>query len=205
MIRKVGIITLLATFLLGGYAAATGQYKTIKVFADKVGIMLNGQPAGTMVDVLSHNGTIYVPINSIGDVLGGDVSWDAQNRTVAVDFAKTVGGQVVAASNADIYQYMAIEKNQIMGNLVSLIQKKNYAGMKKEIQRLQTLEIQAKNIGDEKMENLLAQMAFSAEVIRSGLETKKGKNYQTAVNLFLKAEADFTDHLQGLLTNSEAR
>lgn len=195
MIRKIGILTLTATFLAGGYAAATGQYKTIKVYMEKVGIRLNGQQAAVQPDAISYNGTIYVPIRSVGEALGGEVSWDSANRAVDIDFARSMGGNVLLVANRSIYQYMLIEKNQVMEQLVSLIEKKNYGGMTKPISRLQALQQLAIGIGDDKLESYISQMAFSADVIRSGLQSHTGKDYDIAVELFLKTETNYTDYL----------
>lgn len=195
MIRKIGILTLAAIFLAGGYATATGQYKTIKVYMEKVGIKLNGQQASVQPDAISYNGTIYVPIRSVGEALGGEVSWDSANRAVDIDFAKSKSASVVQVANRSIYQYMLIEKNQVMEQFVTLIEKKNYSGMTKQIARLQALQKLAKGIGDDKLEGYASQMAFSAEVIRSGLQSHKGKDYDIAVKLFMETETDYTDYL----------
>ncbi|MFD0671638.1 stalk domain-containing protein [Cohnella sp. GCM10027633] len=195
MKRKVVILTLLATFVAGGYAAATGQYKTIKVFADKVGLRINGQLSSAQPDVLNYNGTIYMPIRAIGEAIGGDVSWNTEAREVRVDFAKSKSGRVVQVANRSVYQYMLIEKNQIMEQLVKLIPKKDYAGMKKQVERLQALDMLAAGIGDAKLAEYATQMAFSAEVIRTGLQSRKGEDYGTAVDVFLETESAFTDYL----------
>lgn len=201
MIRKVGILTLLATFLVGGYAAATGQYKTIKVYMEKVSLRLNGQTSATPIDVLSYNGTIYIPIRNVGQQLGGEVTWDHINRSVYIDFAKAKATGPIAAASMALYQYMLIEKNQVMEQFVELIQKKNYKDMTAQIERLTELDNLARSIGEFDLADLAAQMAFSAEVIRSGLETKKGTDYEIAVKLFLQTEADYTSYLGGLLGN----
>lgn len=195
MKRKIVILTLLASFLAGGYAAAAGKYKTIRVFVDQIAIKLNGGIYDSRTEALVYNGTVYLPIRDIGEELGGTVEWNSADRSVSINFERQLAEQFATQSRFSLYRYMMIEKNQVMLNMIKQVDKSDFKGMEKEILRLQALEKLAKGVGDTVLEKILSQMAFSAEVIRSGTQSKKGDDFDFAVGVFTQKESEFNSHV----------
>lgn len=91
-IKKRTLILTLSLFLLSGLclgANAAGTLKTISAYLNYgITISYNGEnqimydAAGTRVYPISYNGTTYVPIRAVSNMLGIDVEWDGTNNTV---------------------------------------------------------------------------------------------------------------------------
>jgi hypothetical protein len=200
MKRKMILITILSTLLLTGVSVAKGHYQTIQVFIDQIQLRINGQLSSSPVDAMIYKGTVYLPIRTIGERMDGEVTWDGVSRTVDLDFIMPQSNSLVATANASIYQYIATEKNQIMTQLTSNIKNNKYLGMKEQIKSLQDLEDLAVNLEDNEMMELLNKMIFSAEIIRSGLETKQlGLDYRLGTELFIQSELQLTSHIKNRL------
>jgi uncharacterized secreted protein with C-terminal beta-propeller domain len=200
MKRKIIFITIISTLLLTGISVAKGHYSTIKVFMDQIQLRINGQLSSSPVDAMIYNGTVYLPIRTIGERMDGKVTWDGVSRTVDLDFVNPQSDSLIAAANVTIYQYIATEKNQIMTQLTSNIKNKKYQEMKEQIESLRDLEDLAVNLEDHVMMELLNKMTFSAEIIRSGLETKQlGLDYKLGTELFIESEKKLTTHIKNRL------
>ena len=192
MKRKLWVSGIALVLLFTGVAVAKGQYKKIDAFFDSFGIQINGQSSSKQASGFIYEGTIYLPIRTMAETLGGEITWDSADRSVAIDFLAPMDDDVLTAANVMIYQYVAIEKNQIMKNLVSNIKNKSFAGIKADLQRLQQLEDFSENINDTELQQLISRMVFSGEVMRSSLEKNAGKDYALAAELFAEAEQELT-------------
>lgn len=89
--RLVSILCIAALMVacLGIGAAAAGGLEKIQAYLNRdIAIKLNGQTQtmydvnGTRVYPISYNGTTYVPIRAVSNMLGIDVEWDSANYTV---------------------------------------------------------------------------------------------------------------------------
>lgn len=199
MKRKVILSALALLLVVSGASLAKGQFAKIEVFFDKVGLYINGTPSSQTIDAMIYQGTLYVPLRAVGETMGGRVVWDSAERNVGIDFVTSLGDYVVQASNDALYQYIAIEKNHIMNNLIEQLKTRNFEQMKTELERLQKLEDLASDIEDEEMKVLFNKLVFAGEVIRSGLMSNKGKDIKLANDLFLQAEKDLNVYLNNIL------
>ena len=195
MKRKVILSALALLLLISGVSLANGKFAKIEVFFDKVGLYINGMPSSQRIDAMIYQGTLYVPLRAVGETMGGKVNWDSQDRNVGIDFVALLGDNVVNAADSALYQYVVIEKNQIMVNITQQLKTRNFEQMKAELERLQKLEELARDIEDEDMEVLFNKLVFAGEVIRSGLINNKGKDIRLANDLFLKAEKQLNEYL----------
>src|SRR5690606_17139010 len=98
----------IAGFLLaGGTLAAQGKYEELKVYADFVKLEINGREYPD-VRALVHEGTIYVPLRSIGERLGGATSWNMAEGKVQMDFIRSDGSTLIRHADQRLYQYIAL-------------------------------------------------------------------------------------------------
>lgn len=201
MIRKTSLLALVL-FLLAGYASAGGVYRKVEVYLDRIGLVLSGQQTGS-IDSIVYNGTVYLPIRKIGEALGGNVTWDPARRAVDIDFVDSQGELVAAATQQTTYQYLLLEKNRIMKDMVAQIQKNDYTAMKGSIERLKLLEKYCDDFEDASAKDYFAKMAYAGEVLRSGLESKNGGDYKLAMQLFLDSESKVTEYLANKIKSLE--
>ena len=83
-----GVLVTLLVFAMVGSAGATNgkitqelEYRDIKVSLD--GKVLDLRDAkGNVVEPFKFNGTNYVPVRAISQIMGLDVAWDGANATV---------------------------------------------------------------------------------------------------------------------------
>lgn len=200
MKRKIWISAAVLALLLSGSVLAQGQYKTIEVFFETFSLKINGQASSKPVEGLVYNGTIYLPVRSVGETMNAQVTWSNDDRSINIDFVRSDGDPVIQAADNSAYQYIAVEKNQIMERLIDSIRKSDDQGMKSQLSSLQQLEEMAGNMGDSRLKELFNRMVFSGEVIRSGLAKKNAKDYKLAARLFADAESAVTSHLLSKLS-----
>ncbi|MDF2960940.1 MAG: putative carbohydrate binding proteincopper amine oxidase family protein, partial [Paenibacillus sp.] len=94
--KRAYMISLIAFSVLAcsSVAWAEGRYKTIEVFFDKINIKINGQQANLTKDSIIYDGSVYVPLKNLSELLGAEVSWDNANRSVNLDFITDRSNQV---------------------------------------------------------------------------------------------------------------
>lgn len=76
----IGLIV--ATLLMGTVFAAGGQ-RTIDVFFNSVNLTVNDDVV--RADNILYEGTTYVPLRSIAEMLDKDVGWDQPTRTASIN------------------------------------------------------------------------------------------------------------------------
>ena len=199
MKKRTFILVVIGVIMLAGFVTAKGSYQNIKVYYDKAKLIINGQPSSADLNAIIHNGSVYLPIRAIGENMGGEVTWNSNDRSVNLDFVVSYGDTVVSYSDHAMYQYIAIEKNQIMQALIKSINKSDDAAILIVIERFHTLEDLSDSIGDTTMTELLDKLAFTTEVMRSALDTKDGKDYRLAANLFSVTDKALTEHIKSKL------
>lgn len=63
---------------------------------------LNGQPASIAEEPHDQNGVIYVPYAQVVKALGGNVTWDNENKTAAGTVGQWTAKFTMAADTADV-------------------------------------------------------------------------------------------------------
>jgi|LSQX01.2.fsa_nt_gb internalin A len=76
------VLVLLVAILLMGTALGAGFKQTIEVWFNSINLTVNGQRVE--VKNILYEGTTYVPIRAVSEILRKDVSWDNETRTANI-------------------------------------------------------------------------------------------------------------------------
>lgn len=194
MKKRIGLALAAGLLLFGGVAWAGGRYEKIEVFFERIHVAINGQKTQLSRDSIFYNGSVYVPLRSVGDLLDAEVSWSNEDRTVHLDFLKDRKGEVYQAATQGIYQYIAIEHNRLLSEMIRYFKADDMTSMRRVIQEYGHLEEVAANLQDEGMAQTFQKMSAAIELVRSGWETKKVDDYALAWTIFYtNADALNTD------------
>ncbi len=185
MRRKI-VIASLVLMLLGGMggAWASEQYQSVQVFFTKLNISLNGMPFSQQRDVMMYNGTVYVPLRSLTDMLGAQTRWTDNNTAISIDFMQDDRDLIFSAAQRGLYQYISLEKRGITQSLAKTLANQDWNGMKDVIDRIEKLRVTVLSIPDQDMAKSLEKMRTSAEWIRTSYASKKFANAKLAWVLF---------------------
>ena len=74
----IGVVVIVILF--SSVAMAASLEKTIKVVFNSVNLEVNGKIVE--VDNILYNGTTYVPLRAVAEMLGKEVGWNQATRTV---------------------------------------------------------------------------------------------------------------------------
>lgn len=77
----VGII--LASILMSSVVFSEGIRKSIDVVVNSVNLTVNGNKVNA--DTILYNGTTYVPLRSVAEMLGKEVGWDGNSNTASIN------------------------------------------------------------------------------------------------------------------------
>ncbi|WP_438445778.1 stalk domain-containing protein [Gorillibacterium sp. sgz5001074] len=183
--RKKLLLGVAAGLLLFGTAAYAGDgYSKIEVYFKKINIALNGQAAELSKDSILYNGSVYVPLRSMGEMLDAEVSWDDENQTVHLDFLKDRSGEAYQASTQGLYQYIAMEQNRILSEMVRDFKAEDMDSMKQVVADYGSLRDMASSLGDKEMSLSFDKMRAAVELLRSGWAAKKVDDYSLAWTIY---------------------
>ena len=96
--KRVGALVLCAALAAGSLAVAAGAAQASSVTAQlspNISIVVDGtartfyNAAGAEVHPITYNGTTYLPIRSIGELMGKNVNWDQNTLTVTLSGQRT--------------------------------------------------------------------------------------------------------------------
>ncbi|SDN82793.1 Copper amine oxidase N-terminal domain-containing protein [Paenibacillus sp. yr247] len=144
-------IGMIGIFTMSGSAWAEDQFRNVEVFFQRVNIAINGQQANLSKDSILYEGSVYVPLRSLSEMLGAQVGWDNETGTVHLDFIKDNKNTLFTASQKGIYQYVAIQNNQITKDLIPMFKNTEFDNMKYIVERYAALSKIVKNIDDNTM------------------------------------------------------
>ncbi|MCI3922535.1 copper amine oxidase N-terminal domain-containing protein [Paenibacillus sp. TRM 82003] len=195
--RKTWVVplALAASLAVSGLAWAEGRYRTVEALMGSITFNVNGEHARYERDSIIYNGTIYVPVRSISEMLGASVGWDPDQRTVSLDFLTFQYGSVLDASHDVVYQYVAMENKKIVQSLTEHVRAGDVDGMRKDNEAWEKLEDIARDVGDPLMADYFAKMIAATEVLRTGWATKNFDDYLIAWALFESNAEALLDHL----------
>lgn len=92
---------IVATLLMSTAVGATVK-KNIEVIYNSVNLVVNGKKVNA--DNIIYNGTTYVPLRAIGEMLGKEIGWDQTTYTASID-DKISEKPVVNDSNPNSFTY----------------------------------------------------------------------------------------------------
>ncbi len=96
--KRVGALVLCAALTAGSLAVAAGAAQSSSVTAQlspNISIVVDGTErtfynvSGQEVHPITYNGTTYLPIRSIGELMGKNVNWDQSTLTVSLTSPRT--------------------------------------------------------------------------------------------------------------------
>jgi hypothetical protein len=183
--KRIFIVAFIAFILSTGFAIADGQFKNITVYFSKINMNVNGQSMELSRESIFYNGTIYMPLRDLSETLGAEVTWNDTNRAVNLDFLLDNKGQTVFSSaKKGLYQYIAMENNDIMNQMIKQFKKEDMNGMKTVLARYDKLRLMARDLQDDDLELIFEKMMASGELMRSGYQSKKLDDYYLAWTIF---------------------
>ncbi|WP_281887223.1 stalk domain-containing protein [Paenibacillus sp. YYML68] len=198
--RRAAILTVILLSCSTAAVWAAGGLQTIQVMFERVHIAVNGQQASLSKDSILYNGSIFVPLRSLGEMLGAEVSWDNLKRTINLDFIGAQSDELKQSSELGMYQYVAITNTYILQDLIQAMKKTDTAAMGEIRDRYAVLEQTVRDVGDEELAKSFAKMSAAVELLRGGWASKSFEDYSIAwtifntnaekVNAVLKAKLD---------------
>jgi len=98
---RIVALLLALVMVLGSVAAAVGSSKNVTIYPG-IGITVNGEKVtpvdanGKEVETFIYNDSTYLPVRYLSELLGWEVDWDGENRTVqlATDQPVNIPGSV---------------------------------------------------------------------------------------------------------------
>ncbi|NHN30733.1 stalk domain-containing protein [Paenibacillus agricola] len=186
MMNKKWMIAIVGGSLLlfGATAWAEGKLQTIQVLMEKLNVSINGQQAELAKESIVYNGSVYVPLRSMSEMLGAEVSWNNTSRTVNLDFIADKTKEVLASSEYGIYQYIALENNGIMTDLIKALKTNDGENMGRMRDRYHALQLVAEDLKDEEMKVALNKLGVAVELLRGGWESKNLDGYAVAWSIY---------------------
>ncbi|HEY0827402.1 MAG TPA: stalk domain-containing protein [Bacilli bacterium] len=173
--NKKWIATAVITLLLlisSGVVWAEGRYKTIEVFFERVQIIINGQYVALSKDSLFYNGTIYIPLKNLGELMGANVLWESSTRSVNLDFSTDNADLIYKTSQIGLYNYISIQNNQIMNHMITYFKKDDMTNMKNVVRSYEKLGLMAEGMQDSELADILNKLRASTELLRSAWASK---------------------------------
>ena len=202
MSKKIRIILIVCLLLLGTSVTiwAEGKYQWIEVYFDTVQVKVNGDYLPLSENSIIYDGSIYIPLRNLSQMLGADVSYDKNDRSVNLHFINSSRYQNIHSLNTKItYQYMVIQQNLIIEQLSSLLEMEDFAGMKEVLARYENLRKLAMDMQDETLAAIFDKLRLSGEVMRNGLESNNLEHYYLAWSMFDQNVIDLNEYLESKL------
>jgi hypothetical protein len=202
--KKIVMFVIIAFVLSAGYAIADSQYKQISVYFSKFNMNVNGQAMELSRESISYNGNIYMPLRDLSETLGAQVTWDDTNRAVNLDFLLDNKSQTVfSAAKKGIYQFIAIENNSIMNQMIADYKKEDMNNLKNVLTRYDSLRLISRDLQDDELELIFEKLMASGELMRSGYQSKKLDDYYLAWTIFDANAENLLDQLRNRISDSQ--
>ncbi|MDF2629076.1 MAG: hypothetical protein K0R39_2907, partial [Symbiobacteriaceae bacterium] len=85
-VSRAAVAGILSLFLVGSVASAASVKEMIEVYRNQAHFKVNGQDV--VVENYVHNGTAYIPVNTLSGLFGAEVNWVAATKTATVTTIK---------------------------------------------------------------------------------------------------------------------
>lgn len=107
---KILLITCVVILILSSvvYANSTFVQQTINVVFNKVNISVNGEKVEA--DNILYNGTTYVPIRSVAEMLSKEVQWNNETKTVEIIDSNKITAKVSSVTDGDTFRVIINNK-----------------------------------------------------------------------------------------------
>lgn len=186
MKKKTFILVTAGIIMLGGSATvwADGKMKSINVLFDRINVNMNGQQANLTQDSIRYEGSVYMPLRNLSEMLGANVSWDNETRSVNINFLIDHSTQLNNTARLGVYQYITLENNAIMEALIHSLKTNDTEKMGQLRDRYGALIVVAKNVKDDELSLTFGKLQAAVELLRGGWESKKFDDYSIAWSIY---------------------
>ncbi|WP_159883467.1 copper amine oxidase N-terminal domain-containing protein [Paenibacillus puerhi] len=181
---KIALSLALLSTVLYGTAFAESGFRQIDAMFSQINLTMNGQKADLRGDVMFYEGSIYVPLRSLSEALGAEVSWNGQTQTVDVDFTSDKTKDIYNASQKAMYQYLIMQNNAITAEFIAAFKRDDATRLVSNNKRYGELRDVAKQLGDEPVALLFDKMMASMQIVISGWDDKQASDYRLGWALF---------------------
>lgn len=170
--NKILITLIIMTLILSTLTFANSTKKTIEVLFNTVKLTVNGQKVEA--DTIAFNGTTYVPLRAIGEMLDKEVLYESETMTAHIndkmEKKEPAKGETLAQSNAirkakDYLELMAFSKSRLKRQL-------EHDGFSEEDSEyaVERIDVDWKEQAYKKGQSYLDIMAFSRDKLIKQLE-----------------------------------
>lgn len=125
----LGVVCGILILALVGTAFATVGTKTATLLYENLKITLDGEQLtpkdvnGNIVEPFTIDGTTYLPLRAIAEMLGLNVEWDGENKTAVLTTGESVAsGTVLVDQNGIKITYTGISKDNYSTDVKLLIE-----------------------------------------------------------------------------------
>lgn len=184
---------------------AEGNLQSIQVIFDRINLTINGQQADLNKDSILYNGSVYVPLRSLSEMLGAEVSWNKDTQSVNLDFIANHNELLQSASQKGIYQYISLLNNAVMADLFQALKTTDTQSMKNVRDQYAMLSDLAKKINDDELSRTFSKLEAAVELLRGGWETKNFDDYSIAWNIYNTNAEKVNTILKANLSNNGAK
>lgn len=92
------ILSLVVVVFFVSAAMGSGFREVVEVVFNSINLTVNGEKVEA--DTILHEGTTYVPIRDVGEMLGKEVGWDGKTNTASIDDEKIVSDSQTSTSKS---------------------------------------------------------------------------------------------------------
>lgn len=108
--KRTGALALCAALTVGAFTLPAGAQGVTAQLSPNLSIVVDGTArtfynvSGTEVHPIAYNGTTYLPIRAIGELMGKNVNWDQSTLTVSLSGTRTTGAVTGTPDTAAVTQ-----------------------------------------------------------------------------------------------------
>ncbi len=118
---------IITAILLGNFSFASGLLQNIPVAFNSVSMKVNGTVINA--DNILYNGTTYVPLRAIADMLGKEVGWDGATMTASINDKGFVPSPAVVQIQPTIITKTSRSNPATLGQTISVNRKDLFYGL----------------------------------------------------------------------------
>ena len=115
LVKRVSALVLCGALAAGTFLMSAGAVNTnvTAQLSPNINVVVDGatrtfyNAGGTEVHPIVYNGTTYLPLRAIGELMGKNVNWDQSSMTASLSGTRTNGGVAGTPDNTTVAQNVA--------------------------------------------------------------------------------------------------
>ena len=157
--------------------------KVIEVYENTVNIIFKG--SGEKIDNFLYNGTTYVPLRQVSEMLGFDISWDEATRDITIDIPISDSEVALTINGSPItYGKYRVAYNSVKNYYKNMGKEPSVADIKKE---LETSLVQVAALKQDAEKNNFKLSESDKAAVNANLDATIASSGEEAFNEYLKA------------------